>query len=47
MYFTSLDFGAFFVATFVLYYLPISRRFQIELLVAASLFIYGWKQAIS
>jgi alginate O-acetyltransferase complex protein AlgI len=41
MYFTSLDFGAFFVATFTIYYLPFARRCQIEILIAASLFIYG------
>ena len=44
MYFTSLDFCLFFLATFCLYYLPIARRFQIELLIAASLFIY-WLEA--
>ena len=44
MYFTSLEFGEFFVATFILYYLPFSRRFQTEILIAASLFIY-WLEA--
>jgi alginate O-acetyltransferase complex protein AlgI len=44
MYFTSFEFGAFFLSTFILYYLPIARRFQVELLIAASLFIY-WLEA--
>jgi alginate O-acetyltransferase complex protein AlgI len=44
MYFTSLEFGAFFLATFILYYLPVARRFQVELLIVASLFIY-WLEA--
>jgi alginate O-acetyltransferase complex protein AlgI len=44
MYFTSLNFGAFFVATFIVYYLPFSRRCQPEILIAASLFIY-WFEA--
>jgi hypothetical protein len=40
MYFTSLDFGAFFAATFIIYYLPFNRRYQTEILITASLFIY-------
>jgi alginate O-acetyltransferase complex protein AlgI len=44
MYFTSLEFGEFFVATFALYYLPFGRRFQTEILIVASLFIY-WLEA--
>ena len=44
MYFTSFEFGAFFLATFILYYLPITRRCQVELLIAASLVIY-WLEA--
>jgi alginate O-acetyltransferase complex protein AlgI len=44
MSFTSFDFIAFFAATFVLYYLPLSRRYQVELLIVASLFVY-WLEA--
>jgi|HubBroStandDraft_1064217.scaffolds.fasta_scaffold00058_28 alginate O-acetyltransferase complex protein AlgI len=44
MYFTSFAFVVFFVATFVLYYLPPSRRYQTEILIVASLFIY-WFEA--
>src|SRR5579859_1483866 len=44
MYFTSFEFGAFFVATFLIYYLPVFRRFQVEILIVASLLIY-WLEA--
>jgi alginate O-acetyltransferase complex protein AlgI len=44
MYFTSSNFGLFFISTFILYYLPINRRFQVEVLVAASVVIY-WLEA--
>ncbi len=44
MYFTSLEFCGFFLATFILYYLPVARRVQVELLIVASLFVY-WLEA--
>jgi alginate O-acetyltransferase complex protein AlgI len=44
MSFTSFDFVAFFAATFIVYYLPPARRYQVEILVVASLFIY-WLEA--
>jgi alginate O-acetyltransferase complex protein AlgI len=44
MTFTSWQFGVFAAIVFVLYYLPPLRAFQIQLLVAASLFFYGYGQ---
>jgi alginate O-acetyltransferase complex protein AlgI len=41
MTFTSWEFVAFVAAVFSLYYLPPLRRFQVHILVVASLFFYG------
>jgi alginate O-acetyltransferase complex protein AlgI len=45
MTFTSWQFGVFAAIVFVLYYLPPLRTFQVQLLVAASLFFYGYGQS--
>jgi alginate O-acetyltransferase complex protein AlgI len=45
MTFTSWQFGVFAAIVFVLYYLPPLKAFQIQLLVAASLFFYGYGQS--
>src|SRR5215467_1099208 len=45
MTFTSWQFGLFAAIVFVLYYLPPLKSFQVQLLVAASLFFYGYGQA--
>jgi alginate O-acetyltransferase complex protein AlgI len=44
MTFTSWQFGLFAAIVFVTYYLPPVRRFQVQLLVVASLFFYGYGQ---
>jgi alginate O-acetyltransferase complex protein AlgI len=44
MTFTSWQFGVFAAIVFVLYYLPPLKGFQVHLLVAASLFFYGYGQ---
>ena len=44
MTFTSWQFGLFAAIVFVLYYLPPLKSFQVQLLVAASLFFYGYGQ---
>ena len=44
MTFTSWQFGIFVVVVFVTYYLPPSRTFQVQWLVLASLFFYGYGQ---
>src|ERR1700730_3466793 len=44
MTFTSWQFGVFVAAVFAAYYLPPLRAFQIQLLVIASLFFYGYGQ---
>ncbi|KWV49299.1 hypothetical protein AS156_16290 [Bradyrhizobium macuxiense] len=44
MAFTSWSFAAFVVAAFVVYYLPFVRRLQVYVLIAASLFFYGYGQ---
>jgi alginate O-acetyltransferase complex protein AlgI len=44
MTFTSWQFGAFAAIVFVLYYLPPLKTFQVQLLVVASLFFYGYGQ---
>jgi alginate O-acetyltransferase complex protein AlgI len=44
MTFTSWQFGIFVGIVFGLYYLPALRAFQIQLLVIASLFFYGYGQ---
>src|ERR1700758_1811778 len=44
MTFTSWQFGLFAAIVFAAYYLPPFRRFQVQLLVAASLFFYGYGQ---
>ena len=45
MTFTSWQFGVFAAIVFVLYYLPPLKSFQVQLLVAASLFFYGYGQS--
>jgi alginate O-acetyltransferase complex protein AlgI len=45
MTFTSWQFGVFAAIVFVLYYLPPLRAFQVQLLVAGSLFFYGYGQS--
>jgi alginate O-acetyltransferase complex protein AlgI len=42
MLFTSQVFFYLLATTFILYYLPIAKRLQVHILVAASLFFYGW-----
>src|SRR3954471_20567944 len=44
MTFTSLQFGILAGVVFGLYYLPILRALQVQLLVAASLFFYSYGQ---
>jgi D-alanyl-lipoteichoic acid acyltransferase DltB (MBOAT superfamily) len=44
MTFTSLHFGAFVAVVVGAYYLPLLRRFQVQLLVLASVFFYGFGQ---
>lgn len=44
MTFTSWQFGVFAAIVFGAYYLPPFRPFQVQLLVAASLFFYGYGQ---
>jgi D-alanyl-lipoteichoic acid acyltransferase DltB (MBOAT superfamily) len=44
MTFTSWQFGLFVAVIFAIYYLPPARRYQVFLLVLASLFFYGYGQ---
>lgn len=44
MTFTSWQFGVFVAAIFGVYYLPAFRNFQVQLLVLASVFFYGYGQ---
>ena len=44
MTFTSWQFGVFAAIVFAAYYLPALRAFQVQLLVCASLFFYGYGQ---
>src|SRR5436190_8641587 len=44
MTFTSWQFGIFVAIVFAAYYLPALRAFQVQLLVFASLFFYGYGQ---
>src|SRR6202035_882197 len=44
MTFTSWQFGAFVAIVFGVYYLPPLRALQVQLLVLASLFYYGYGQ---
>jgi alginate O-acetyltransferase complex protein AlgI len=44
MTFTSWQFGVFVTVVFGLYYLPALRNFQVQLLVLASVFFYGYGQ---
>src|SRR4029078_7721984 len=44
MSFTSWQFGVFAAIVFAVYYLPPLRTFQVQLLVIASLFFYGYGQ---
>src|SRR3954447_10614473 len=44
MTFTSWQFGIFVAVVFVTYYLPLARSFQVQWLVLASLFFYGYGQ---
>ena len=44
MTFTSSKFGVFVAIVFGIYYLPPVRQFQIQLLVLASVFFYGYGQ---
>ncbi|GAB3576281.1 MBOAT family protein [Spirosoma luteolum] len=45
MLFTSPAFVLLVLITFMLYYLPIARRWQVPILIAASLFFYAYGQA--
>jgi alginate O-acetyltransferase complex protein AlgI len=42
MLFNSFSFIYLYLITFLLYYLPVSRRYQIKLLISSSLFFYGY-----
>lgn len=42
MLFNSFEFAGLVLATFFLYYLPFLRRIQVQILIAASLFFYGY-----
>jgi alginate O-acetyltransferase complex protein AlgI len=44
MTFTSWQFGVFVAIVFGVYYLPALRKFQVQLLVLASVFFYGYGQ---
>ena len=44
MTFTSWQFGVFVAIVFAVYYLPALKAFQVQLLVLASLFFYGYGQ---
>jgi alginate O-acetyltransferase complex protein AlgI len=44
MTFTSWQFGVFVAVVFGVYYLPALRNFQVQLLVLASVFFYGYGQ---
>src|ERR1700722_6273026 len=44
MTFTSWQFGVFVAVVFAVYYLPLLRTFQVQWLVLASLFFYGYGQ---
>src|SRR6266567_8009195 len=44
MTFTSWQFGVFVAAVFGAYYLPPFKSFQVQLLIVASLFFYGYGQ---
>lgn len=44
MTFTSWQFGAFVTIVFGVYYLPPFKSLQVQLLVVASLFFYGYGQ---
>jgi len=44
MTFTSWQFGAFAAVVFGIYYLPAFKAFQVQVLVLASLFFYGYGQ---
>src|SRR5262245_7222819 len=44
MQFTSWQFAVFVCVVFALYYVPAVQRFQVLILVAASLFFYAWDQ---
>src|SRR5450755_1488082 len=44
MTFTSWQFGAFVAIVFGVYYLPPLKSLQVQLLVVASLFFYGYGQ---
>ena len=44
MTFTSWHFGMFVAVVFGGYYLPALRTYQVQWLVIASLFFYGWGQ---
>ncbi|MCP1738206.1 MBOAT family O-acyltransferase [Bradyrhizobium japonicum] len=46
MTFTSWQFGAFGIVVLALYYLPQMKRLQVQLLVAASLFFYGYGEPV-
>lgn len=44
MLFTSLPFLILFLTTFLLYYLPIAKRYQVSILVIASLLFYAYDE---
>src|SRR6478736_6820102 len=46
MTFTSWQFGVFVAAVFGAYYVPALKMFQVQLLVLASLFFYGYGQPV-
>ncbi|MBL8047351.1 MAG: MBOAT family protein [Chthonomonas sp.] len=46
MLFTAPEFAAFLLITFGLYYVPAFRRFQVQILVGASMVFYSWTQPI-
>jgi len=46
MLFNSFPFVALLLATFVLYYLPFMRRWQLYVLTAASFVFYAWEQPV-
>jgi alginate O-acetyltransferase complex protein AlgI len=46
MLFNTLPFAAFFIATFVIYYLPFTKRHQVLILILASFVFYAWTSPI-
>jgi len=46
MLFNSFSFLLFFLLTFLIYYLPLFRRFQVVILVIASFIFYSWENPL-